>query len=412
MRPCNQGRLRSRVWREKKMFEKSPRGYNSLCPTLVCTDVGQSVRPMADSVASLESARESGVTNSAVARELRRRIVQGLILPGDRMPPRSEVEGEFGTTKRTVQRAFDVLQEEGFIATFERRGTFVAERPPHLTRYGLVLPASSTFEGPGRFWKALSDEATRLRDGGQRDMAIFHGVDMSFDSDEARRLSYEMETHQMVGVIFGFSPGGPSLEAIQRAGDLPVAAVMEKPHEAGIPGVRIFYGSFISQALQALADAGCHRVGVVAPAGLCGYEPLSFVAEAARFGLESRPYWWQPVNLDSTITARPQVHLLMNPNQAERPDGLIIADDNLVEHVLDGLADAAVSVPRDVQVVAHANFPLDGPPALPMRRLGYPVQKVLGSCLELIDRQCAGEPVPALTPVQAMFEEDFARLSL
>ena len=104
-------------------------------------------------------------------------------------------------------------------------------------------------------------------------------------------------------------------------------------------------------------------------------------------------------------SARNAMHLLMHADQKERPDGLIITDDNLVEAATAGLLDAGVSVPQDLTVVAHCNFPWPTPSHVPARRLGYDVRQILSACLSDIDRQRNGGK-PKSISIPAVWEED------
>jgi DNA-binding LacI/PurR family transcriptional regulator len=80
-------------------------------------------------------------------------------------------------------------------------------------------------------------------------------------------------------------------------------------------------------------------------------------------------------------------HLLMHSNQTERPDALLITDDNLIEPVTAGLVAAGVRVPDDLEIVAHCNFPWPAPTHLPITRVGYNVRRLLADCIASIDRQ-------------------------
>jgi DNA-binding LacI/PurR family transcriptional regulator len=110
------------------------------------------------------------------------------------------------------------------------------------------------------------------------------------------------------------------------------------------------------------------------------------------------------VNQATPETARNLIHLLMQG--AERPDALLIADDNLVEHATAGLVAAGVRVPDDLEVVAHCNFPHPTPSVLPVRRLGYDAREVMKACVESIDIQRRdGKTAPTVT-VKAVFEDE------
>ncbi len=80
-------------------------------------------------------------------------------------------------------------------------------------------------------------------------------------------------------------------------------------------------------------------------------------------------------------------------------------DDNLVESALYGLVDAGVSVPRDVEVVAHANFP--GAHSGPTRftRVGYDARMILALAFSALRDLRLGRSVKDVV-VPALFAEE------
>jgi DNA-binding LacI/PurR family transcriptional regulator len=103
--------------------------------------------------------------------------------------------------------------------------------------------------------------------------------------------------------------------------------------------------------------------------------------------------------------ARALAHLMVRRAQSDAPDGLVIADDNLLEYATAGIVDAGVRVPADLEVVAHCNFPWPTPSSLPVRRLGYDVRELLQDCLMSIDEQRQGLAAVERT-VQVKFEDE------
>jgi DNA-binding LacI/PurR family transcriptional regulator len=164
----------------------------------------------------------------------------------------------------------------------------------------------------------------------------------------------------------------------------------------------------MERALDYLAERGRKRVALVSSSHMTSApEKMRQWTEGIRArGMITQPHWQQGLDIENPQSARNLVHLLMHDGQHQRPDGLLIGDDNLVEHATAGLIDAGVNVPGDVEVVAHCNFPWPTPSVLPVKRLGYDVRECLRTCVTLIDRQRKSQPVPAAVTVPARFEED------
>lgn len=67
-----------------------------------------------------------------VADQLRDLILDGSLAPGDRLPPESEIGGNFGVSRSTVREALRVLASQGLVKTVRGTtgGTFVSEIEP------------------------------------------------------------------------------------------------------------------------------------------------------------------------------------------------------------------------------------------------------------------------------------------
>ncbi|TVL89133.1 GntR family transcriptional regulator [Streptomyces sp. SAJ15] len=63
-----------------------------------------------------------------VAERIRRRILDGALKEGEKLPPVRELARQEGVSVATLGRSLDQLQVEGYITT-SRRGTFVANAP-------------------------------------------------------------------------------------------------------------------------------------------------------------------------------------------------------------------------------------------------------------------------------------------
>jgi DNA-binding GntR family transcriptional regulator len=64
-----------------------------------------------------------------IADDLREKIKNGALGPGDKMPARKDVALEYGVAPETVRRAQDELIKEGLIGTRSTLGVFVIRAP-------------------------------------------------------------------------------------------------------------------------------------------------------------------------------------------------------------------------------------------------------------------------------------------
>ena len=325
-------------------------------------------------------------------------------MPGCRLPTRAALERRFDTTPVTIQKVFDQLAGEGFVAAHGCHGTFVSKRPPHLCRYGLVFPYQDRPERPwSHFWTALAMEATALSTRNGHDMSFFYGNETHLDLDAYRQLERDVLAHRLAGLIFASKPfyltGSPVLDAP----GVPRVALMPEPDILGVAAVAL-QPVFFERAIEQLLSLGHRQIAVITvPA-----QWSAAMDSIQRHGLDVPPYWVQAMSPESPGAARSVVQLLMAGCPGRRPDGLIISDDNLVPLATAGLLEAGVAVPRDLRVVAHCNFPHPTPSAVPAARLGYDVAAILQACVGVLDRQRAGEQAAGRVDVPLVIEADGA----
>jgi len=106
-------------------------------------------------------------------------------------------------------------------------------------------------------------------------------------------------------------------------------------------------------------------------------------------------------------STREAVYLLMRLPEEERPDGLVVWDDNLVPEATAGLVKAGIDVGRDLDVVGHANFPNVTPSRADICRIGFDVHELLERCVQTLDEIRAGHDVPNTMGRDAIFEQDY-----
>ena len=330
--------------------------------------------------------------------DLRGRIVQGMFQPGARLPTRADLERVYDTTPVTVQRVFDRLVDEGFVVAYGRRGTFVSDRPPHLCSFVLVFPYRPRPEREWPcFWHALAAEAARVR---RPDVTLklSYGNETHQDLDAYHKLVEDVEASRVAGLIFASRPAYLLGSPLLTVANMPRVAIMPTAEVPGVRAVRLA-GNLMESLMGLLAAAGRKRVAVVlTPDMEHGIAPFLRAHNIP-------PHWVQLAHYDAPHAARNAVHLLMSLPGGERPDGLIIADDNLVGAATEGLAAAGIRVPEDVMVVAHGNFPHATRSAVPIRRIGYDVRIVLNACIDSVVQNRLGGSPPEVVEVPIATEE-------
>ena len=344
------------------------------------------------------------VKRDRVVQHLRGLIVSGKRAPGDQMPTHAELERRFDAESPTIRAAMSVLREDGFVETRHRDGSFVAAHPPHLSQFAFVFPFSSSL-APSQFFQAIRAEADLWQVPARR-VLMFYEIGAHTDVEDYQRLLRYVQSDRLAGLIFAFNPfvlsqmGSP----LTMTTGLPRVLIESRADEGGFPTVYPDLKAFLPKAFDHLAARGCKRVAI---ARIPGEDPtvdlVRIPALAAARGLTVEADWIQAAHPSAGPWLRQLGRLLVRGAPGERPDALVITDDNLVPELTAGLAGSGV---RDLVVVAQTNFPHPTPSAVPVTRLGYDIRKLVAVCMERIDQQRRGETAPAYTTLPPQFEEE------
>jgi DNA-binding LacI/PurR family transcriptional regulator len=321
------------------------------------------------------SAKQAGILS-----DLRGRIISGEYAPGTRLPTRMQYQESFQLSSITVQSAIDCLIADGFVVPRGRLGTFVAERPPHLHRFGLIIPGK---QEDLFFWRALV-AAMQERMRSDAELRIYTSID-GRRGEEERLLAEDLRCQRLAGVVMTSSFLSDA-EPLAHFPLLPQVAIMGPLRDhPRVAAVQLDWESFFATALDHFAARGRKRMAVI---GAQGHEKewyQSLMVKARARGIEMRAHWTHFLHPSpSSNSAQSLTHLLFHPDQRERPDCLLISDDHLVESASVGLVAAQLHVPGDVDVLGHGNFPLPSRAKVPITHLGYDAAEIIDVALSML----------------------------
>lgn len=346
-----------------------------------------------------------------IVRLLRDDIIKGKLKPGDTVPPRPELITRFQSTSATVQHAMDILSREGFIYVNESRRTLVAMHPPHLYRFAMVFHDSPQGTATNRFFSLLAAEARHYSGTAAepRRISIHYGVENHVDNKEWQTLVNAVRMRSLAGLIFPENPFATGLAASPLGTEPGIPRIMLSPNQNGWGYVQL--RSMHDKAISHLATQGCRRIGVLTafPYPSNFFEDVTTLIRVK--GMETRPCWQVAAPLTGAICARSIMNLLFQNNQVEKPDGLFISNDNLVEDALAGVVASGTRVPDQLQIVAHCNFPWPVVSAVPVTRVGYSSAEILKACMDEITSQRQGNPSGSRI-VEPRFESEFTAAQL
>lgn len=344
------------------------------------------------------------LADPTVLDRLRDQIIRGDYLPGAQLPRFTELMKGFGVGSAAIQRAINTLQRDGFVTSRPRSGTFITERPPHLYRYALVLPE---YSGQNRFFGALWDAAGEMQREDVYQMQVAHLLGLRHGwglmSQGYQELVDDLHAERVAGIIFGADPGYLLTTPVVKQPGMPRVALMSSPLPAryGIMSVVTDYDSFIDKAVARLRERGCRRIAVVHLEGFDGEPRLTKALAAA--GIEWPMHWKLGFSLPTVAHGVCNaVRLLLD--RADKPDGLLVLNDNLFQATLTGVVMSGVQIPGELTVITHANFGAGQPGAVPVERLGFSPYQLLQLSIAMIHRRRLNQPVPGSISVPATFE--------
>jgi len=341
------------------------------------------------------------VKETAVLRSLRGKILGGVFPPGSRLPTRMDLEQEFGLGWSPIQRAFNRLKSDGFVKSRGRMGTYVADHPPHLSRFGLLFPARSSVSA---FWDALLRAAGQVVQTQARGVDVYHASDGE-NAEEQKRLEHDILADRLAGVAFMYPAQELSHSPIVTRPGIP-RVVLSATHLTDFPSITCDIASFFTRAFQHLAGKSRRRVAHFGARVV----PAHFERYASEAGVTTHPHWVHLFSNGSFDSARSVANLLMRAAPENRPDALIISDDNLTEHVMAGLVDAGLRTDQqNLAIVAHFNHPNPRATLLPARWLGFDCREIIGKCIELIDIQRRGLSAPNVTTISPLFDDEMKK---
>lgn len=341
---------------------------------------------------------------------LRQQIVSNQLPPNSRLPRRVELLRDFRVTPGTLQRVMATLKEDGLITAHRRGGTRVAAHPPHLARYGVVLP--STPDQPARwsrYWQALLWATLAYPATDDCQLVPYYG-DLGSAGRRGGGLAAaeaDLTRGRLAGLVFAHVPLGLRSSPLLTHAGLPRVAVMSPgPTAVAVPGIAatvwFSYAALLDQACAWLAAQGRRRIALLghpsAYASLAGNtgEPV------APYALVCPPAWrcevtWQ----DPAGVGRALARLFHGPAHA-RPDGLVVLDDNLIDTVCAWCLAADVRLPHDLAVVSQWNHPNPLPGFAPVHYVGFDISQVLQTAVNLLADLRQGLPTPAHTELSVL----------
>ncbi|MFA5206338.1 MAG: GntR family transcriptional regulator [Lentisphaeria bacterium] len=350
---------------------------------------------------------------AVIIQDLRRRIVTGEYAPGAQIPLRQSLLKTYGASMCTVQRAVNHLLEEGFLEGHGSKGMFVPACPPHRFQIGITFPVVKSDRNVpwDSHWQALEQAAAAFHAADPRyTFKIYYGMGINQDEETKRQLLDDLHGDRLAGLlVLEYARIFNLLR--QELPKIPVVIFVEA--EAATPAkprpveISHDYVQMFSMAVDHLRSRGRKRIAVVTNTELPTDRLPKFRKILREAGVVTRPEWMQGVCLcqESIPWTANVVKGLFSPNLKDKPDSLIILNENLTATATRALAELDLIPGQDIDVVSHSNFPTAGTPLKGVSRVGFDAHEGLATAIRLISRARQGQPVPGRSTLGAVWEQ-------
>lgn len=275
---------------------------------------------------------------------------------GDRLDAETVLAEKLGVSVVTMRSALLILSEEGLIERRQKRGTVVLD--PHAARHvGVLLEIDISHPRTSHFYLRVTHHLReRFAEEGIPAKLYLGNVPPGQDVPRTTCADFlkAVEQNKLSAAIgVASTPRDGWLETLQDRGIPVVGSLEDYPYGAG------FDMSIIAETgIRRLLAEGCRRPVMIG---------LDWKTTGNR--LQDQIFCDSLQSAGLTPDAARQIRRV-NPGQPgaaweavrdfwilsrEKPDGLLIADDTLLQDAVLALLELGVKVPTDLKVVSHTN---------------------------------------------------------
>ncbi len=284
---------------------------------------------------------------------LREAVAGGYYSCGDRIPDYRALAAALGVSAFVTKAAVHRLALEGVLEARPSRGTFVRGVPGRTWRGHVVFARMESAVNP--FLAALASELRVVLNRADylfSQATVGTGTDGSFDFS----LLDAVLSRSVDLVIARCSPPQVFRHLAERG--VPFAAVADlAAPPAGAAGMtRLDYGAVVPDFLAACHAAGISKVSVCRAAGFHRYAPLPRLRSACGIAVRTLPL--KPDTKGDFAMERAGYDGFRKHLASRRPDRgtiYLFSDDHLARGAFLAIAEAGLTIPRDIRIATWAN---------------------------------------------------------
>ncbi len=293
-------------------------------------------------------ARSTGTARKGfrdIADNLQLSIDSGEIPVGQYLPTERELQDTFGASRSTVRKALAHLVECGYGQSIPNRGVIVARgsRPVKTKNIALIDGGSYVMRVlTVRLGKMLSDRGyDPVHMGGSPEYPMEYALQRAVDNDFA-------------GAIVWSYKGFPDVEFLTRANPrMPLVALDHRAGGGETDLVTFDHEAAAMAATDQLIRQGCRRIGVTGMLDMLEVSHLRFrgyLRAMFAHGLQPEPRDFVFTVTSGIYDADPYP-LETRLRAADRPDGLIVLQDEFVPATIEAALRCGLRLPHDLKIV-------------------------------------------------------------
>jgi DNA-binding LacI/PurR family transcriptional regulator len=335
-----------------------------------------------------------------VANDIRAKIASGALEPGNQLATQSELANQYSVSLITIKKALSDLSREGLIYAIAGKGTYVANRSPHvdftkLKTIGFVL---RDLESPF-FSKILSSVEKELS---AEQYNLLLSSTSGRDDQEDRMIQHFLQ----IGVS-GLIIASMSREYI-------ASPIIRKLHREQFPHVVVSYiadediayvgtdheeGAFL--ATQHLLKLGNKRLGYIN--GVSGergsllgdLRKKGFLRALQQYGVEYIPafeYRFQLRGEWNDYQSGYEIGLEF-ARTSIRPEAFFVFDDLSALGFQKAVLDKGMRVPQDVAIVGFDDIRRGVTAPVPLTTVHQPLAEIGATAADILLKRITGQPV-------------------
>lgn len=280
----------------------------------------------------------------SIAAALQERIKSGEIGLGRILPTERELQAEFSVSRSTIRRALRRLTDEGWIKNVPNRGAVASAGFARTKAVNIALIDGGTY-----VLRVLMHRfSQRLRDYGYNMVHLAGSTVIAMEDP----LQYAAE-NDFAGVIVWPYRGFTDESLVERLTSImPVVALDHKLPGGKADLVTFDYAVAAEIATTHLIKNGCRRIAITGMYDMLETNHHRFTGfMKAMFASGLQP---EPRNFAFTVTSASALDTLQLERRlrdVDRPDGLLVFQDEFVPSVVETVLRVGLRIPEDIKIV-------------------------------------------------------------